>query len=267
MGFTLQILGAASATPSSFLNPTSQVLTVEGRLFMIDCGEGCSQMMQRMHLSFVKLEAVFISHTHGDHLFGLFGLLSTMTLYSRSEPLHIFGPEALGPILDFYKANFGSHESYEIVFHRVLLSSPQEIYTSSKASVRVSAFKLNHRIECYGYRFDEILSERGAAARTPASYAYCSDTAPFPELSSYVRGVKVLYHEATYPRDQKEKASTYFHSTSEDAARCALEAGAGKLLIGHYSKRIKDYEAFRQECTAIFPDTVAVQGGDVFEIV
>ncbi len=266
MGFTLQILGAASATPSSFLNPSSQVLGSGGRLFMIDCGEGCSQMIQRMHLSFVKIEALFVSHVHGDHVFGLFGLLSTMTLYSRSEHLHIFGPKELGTVLDFYESMFGSHDSYGIVFHAVSTDSLCEIYTSSRGDVRVSAFPLNHRVECYGYRFDEILSERSAAKHPPVSYAYCSDTAPFPELPSYVRGVSTLYHEATYPKALKDKAEMYFHSTGEDAARCALEAGAGKLLIGHYSKRIKDYEAFRQECTAIFPNTVAVQGGDVFEI-
>lgn len=266
MGFTLQVLGTASAVPNSVLNPSSQVLTVRGRLFMIDCGEGTQQMMRRMHLSFLKVEAIFISHVHGDHVFGLPGVLSTMTLYGRSEPLHVFGPEALGGILDFYKSNFGERASYEIVFHRVQAESMEKVYLSHSGYLEVSAFPLNHRIECYGYRFDERISERSAMKRSAVSYAYCSDTAPFPQLPFYVSGVDVLYHEATYPAELKDKAAQYFHSTTHDAAMTALLASAGRLLIGHYSSRISDFEALRAECLAAFPNTTAVMDGDVIEI-
>ena len=135
--------------------------------------------------------------------------------------------------------------------------------------VTVSAFPLNHKIECYGYRFDEKLTERRLREHpeaAPKSYAYCSDTAPFPQLAEWVRGVDLLYHEATYPRDMADKAAARWHSTAGQAAQCARDAGAGRLVIGHYSSRIKDFDALLQECRDIFPPTTAAQDGDIFEI-
>jgi len=264
MNFTLQILGTASAMPISDMNPSAQALTVQGRLFLIDCGEGAQQRMRQMHLSFLKVEAICISHVHGDHVFGLFGMLSTMAMYNRTEVLHIYGPEALGPILKFYLSYFADGMNYEIEFHKVSVRGLEEIHTSKH--VRISAFPLKHKIECYGYRFDEIQTPRQALAHGPKSYAYCSDTMPFPELSGYVNGVKVLYHETTYPMAFAAKAKARFHSTTEDAARCALESGAGRLIIGHYTSRVRDLEIFRSECSAIFPNVVAAKDGDIFEI-
>jgi len=130
----------------------------------------------------------------------------------------------------------------------------------------VSAFPLKHKIECYGYRFDEICSARQLEKAPARSYAYCSDTMPFPELPDYVRGVDVLYHETTYPVDFAEKAAARFHSTTEDAARCAAAAGAGRLLIGHYTSRVRDREIFAREAAALFPNVTAVNDGDVFEL-
>lgn len=264
MNFHLQILGTASAMPISDMNPSAQALTVQGRLFLIDCGEGAQQMMRRMHLSFLRVEAICISHVHGDHVFGLFGILSTMSMYGRTEPLRIFGPEALGPILKFYSSWFGAEDGYPVEFHKVSAKGLEEIY--SNKHVRVSAFPLRHKIECYGYRFDEICSARQLEKAPARSYAYCSDTMPFAELPEYVRGVDVLYHEATYPMALADKAGPRFHSTTEDAARCALEAGAGRLLIGHYTSRIRELDVFERECRAIFPNTTASKDGDVIEI-
>ena len=301
MNFTLTILGSASALPFSDRNPSAQALSVHGRLFLLDCGEGTQQRIRQEHLSFVKIEAVFISHIHGDHCFGLFGLLSTMSLYHRVAPLHIFGPQNLGPIIKFYLSYFGQDLGYEIVFHPITAKSPVVIAgipsedhatlgnvrggTMSEANggversetseggipamttknVTVTAFPLNHKMDCYGYRFDEIVTPRRNPWK-PRSYAYVSDTAPFPELASYVKDVDLLYHEATYPAGMEDKAQQYYHSTSLQAAQCARDAGARQLIIGHYSSRIKDISSLAEECREIFPESFTVNDGDIFEI-
>ena len=268
MNFTLTILGSASALPFSDRNPSAQALSVHGRLFLLDCGEGTQQRIRQEHLSFVKIEAVFISHIHGDHCFGLFGLLSTMSLYHRVAPLHIFGPQNLGPIIKFYLSYFGQDLGYEIVFHPITAKSPVVIAgvpAMTTKNVTVTAFPLNHKMDCYGYRFDEIVTPRRNPWK-PRSYAYVSDTAPFPELASYVKDVDLLYHEATYPAGMEDKAQQYYHSTSLQAARCARDAGARQLIIGHYSSRIKDISSLAEECREIFPESFTVNDGDIFEI-
>lgn len=257
-------MGTASAMPISDRNPSAQVLSVHGRLFLIDCGEGTQQQLRRAHCSFLKIEAIFISHIHGDHLFGIFGLLNSMAMYGRTADLHIYGPSALGGILRFHKEYFGEGTNYEVVFHQVKCSEPCLIRESKH--VNVSAFPLNHKIECYGYRFDELMTPRRTEAGVPpTSYAYCSDTAPFPELAGWVRGVKLLYHEATYQQEMADKAAYRWHSTTVQAAECAKEAGVGKLVVGHYSSRIKEFGAYLKECTDIFPETVAASDLDVFD--
>lgn len=278
MNFTLTILGSASALPFSDRNPSAQALSVHGRLFLIDCGEGTQQRIRQEHLSFVKIEAVFISHIHGDHCFGLFGLLSTMSLYHRVAPLHIYGPGNLGPILNFYRSYFGADLSYEIIFHDIGAGPESFLYSPKKGFVeessgpgngecqlKVTAFPLNHKIECYGFRFDEIVGPRSNPWK-PRSYAYVSDTAPFEGLAEQVKGVDILYHEATYPAEMEDKAQQYFHSTTLQAAACAKEAGIGKLVIGHYSSRVKDIAALGEECREVFPESYTVNDGDVFEI-
>ena len=262
-------MGTASAMPISDRNPSAQVLAVHGRLFLIDCGEGTQQQLRRARIPFLKISAVFISHIHGDHLFGLFGLLSSMDMYGRREDLDVYGPQALGSVLNFYRSFFGEGMNYNIVFHTVKCSAPAVVMENRY--VRVSALPLNHKIECYGWRFDELPSvkrpcaEDGTPVHPLKSFAYCSDTAPFPELASWVQGVTLLYHEATYTADMADKAVLHHHSTTEQAARCALDAGAGRLLIGHYSARITDFAAYLEECRRIFPATDAVNDGDTFE--
>ena len=251
MNLTLQILGAASAMPISDMNPSAQALSVHGRLSLIDCGEGTQRQIRRQHLSFIKVKAIFISHIHGDHIFGIFGLLSTMAMYRRTEDLEIFAPKSFAPILKFYLSYFSEGMAYEIKFHPIDCKEPQLVY--GLRGVEVYAFPLNHKIDCFGYRFGD-------------RYAYCSDTAPFPELAQWLKGVRTIYHEATYLREWADKAKAYYHSTTDDAARCARDAGAKRLLIGHYTSRVRDCERFASECREIFPDTVAVKDGDVFEI-
>ena len=277
MNFTLTILGSASALPFSDRNPSAQALSVHGRLFLIDCGEGTQQRIRQEHLSFVKIEAIFISHIHGDHCFGLFGILSTMSLYHRIQPLHVFGPQNLGPVIKFFLSYFGQDLGYEIVFHQIagavsFLYSLKNGFVEESSGpaykcnvLQVTAFPLNHKIDCYGYRFDEIVEPRRNPWK-PRSYAYVSDTAPFPELPGDLEDVDLLYHEATYPAELGGKAVQYYHSTTVQAASCARDAGAGKLLVGHFSSRVKDISRLQEECREIFPETIAVNDGDVFEI-
>ena len=260
---SVTMLGTASAVPFSDRNPSAQALSVHGRLYLLDCGEGTQQRIRQEHLSFVKIQAVFISHTHGDHIFGLYGLLSTMSLYHRTEPLQIVGPEGLGAILDFFKAEFGDGLSYELQFTPVSAESPQEVYSDDY--IRVQAFPLRHGVPCFGYRIEEVVGLQRNPWK-PRSYAYCSDTAPFPELATWVAGVDLLYHEATYTSQYADKAKQYLHSTTLDAASCALRAGAGRLIVGHYSSRVKDISVFEAESRTIFADTTAANDGDIFEI-
>ena len=260
-------MGTASAMPISDRYPSAQMLKANGRLFLIDCGEGCQQQMRRCHFSFVKIEAIFISHTHGDHVFGLFGLLNSMAMYGRAVPLHIYGPQPLGNILAFYRNYFTDADSFEIVYHPLSMKAPELIHTSKHLTV--TAFPLQHKIAAFGFRFDEIVTERHRL-ENPAyrgkSYAYCADTMPFPELPGWVRGVDLLYHEATYMDEMADKAAARYHSTTKQAAQCAMEAGAKKLVVAHYSSRITDFDAYLRECTEVFPETVAATDCQVFEI-
>lgn len=298
MNFTLKILGTASALPTVDRYPSAQVLDVRGRLFLIDCGEGAQMQMRRMKISPLKIEAVFISHIHGDHLFGLFGLLSTMGMLGRTGVLKIFAPKSFGPILKFFLSYFGEGMKYEVDFHPLSVKLPETVFATRV--LEVLAFPLNHRIDTFGYLFREktpmlnvkkeciekyglTLAEIGVLKRgedvvrdsgvipnseaaylpyVPRSYAYCSDTAPVDGLADWIRGVDLLYHEATFPDSMKEMAAATCHSTTLQAAKCALDAGAGKLLIGHFSSRFPDLSEFEKETASIFPDSsLAVEGG------
>lgn len=303
MDFRLSILGTASALPVMNRYPSAHVLSVRGRSFLIDCGEGCQMRMSRMKLSALKIEAVFISHIHGDHIFGFFGLVTTMGMLGRTAPLHVYAPRSFAPILKFTLSYFGEGMKFSIEMHVVKVSSPEPVFDAK--SFEVYAFPLRHRIETYGYLFKEkepllnvrkeliephalTLTEIGALKQgravtrengdildpetftyrpfVPRSYAYCSDTAPFPELSEWVKGVTLLFHEATYTSGLKELAEATNHSTASDAALCAAEAGAGRLLLGHYSSRYKDLEPFLEEAQKVFPDTLLAKDGDIIEI-
>ena len=307
MDFTLTVLGTASAKPVIGRQQSAQVLSVHGRSFLIDCGEGVQTRLQECHVSPLKIDSVFVSHIHGDHVFGLPGLLSTMGMLSRVQPLNIYAPSSFGPLLKFFLSYYGEGIAFEIRHTPLTMKEPSVIY--STRSVEVLAFPLNHGIETFGFLFREkepqfnvhkhkvseyslTLSEIGAVKRgedvirlmpdgsslvlsfaelgykpyEPRSYAYCSDTAPFASESSWVRGVNLLYHEATYLDELSEMAAARHHSTTLQAARCALEAGVGKLVIGHYSSRGKDISLYEAECRTIFPSTYAASDLDVFDI-
>ena len=307
MDFTLTVLGTASAKPIPGRNQSAQVLSVRGRSFLIDCGEGVQTRLQESRISILKIESIFISHIHGDHVFGLFGLLSTMGMLSRMTPLNIYAPVSFGPILKFFLSYYGDGILFEIRHIPMKMKSPEMIYHTK--SLEVYAFPLNHGIETFGWLFREkepamnvrkwkideyalSLTEIGAVKRgedvvrtapdgstvvlpfeelgyrpyNPRSYAYCSDTAPFPELSSWVKGVDLLYHETTYPSELTAEAAKRHHSTTIQAAECALEAGVKKLVIGHYSSRRYDQSLYLEECRSVFPETYAANDGDVFDV-
>jgi len=321
--FTLKIMGTASAMPIIDRFQSAHVLEVHGRSFLIDCGEAVQRQFLRYRISTAKIDTILISHIHGDHIFGLFPLLSTFGLSCRTTPIVIYGPSNMGPLLNFFLSYYGKGIGVEVDFHPLSLKQPEVIYKTK--SLEIVAFPLNHRIETYGYmikerepqrNIDKQALERYGFTRAeigllksgndvirpagpdegatflngfvrhsgtdeplliraddvtykpwePVSYAYCSDTAPFPELPDWVRGVSLLYHEATYMDDLREQAALRYHSTTLQAAECAAKAGAGRLVIGHYSSRCKDAIRYQDECRTVFPETYAANDGDVFRI-
>ena len=302
MNFTLKIMGTASAMPVVGRFQSAHVLEVHGRSFLIDCGAGTQGQLKKYGISPMKIDSVFISHIHGDHVFGLFGLLSTVGMLGRTAPVNLYGPAGLGPILKFFLSYYGEGLGFEVRFTPLKMKEPETVYATR--AVEVLAFPLNHGIDTFGFLFREkrpqynvvkeavgrfglTLEEIGTLKRgedvvrpdgtiaaseaaylpyEPRSYAYVSDTAPFPELPGWVRGVDLLYHETTYLAEWEEQAAQRHHSTTLQAARCALEAGAGRLVIGHYSSRCRDNARYEAECRTVFPETFAASDGDVFDL-
>ena len=289
--------------PVSGRNQSAQALRVHGRLFLVDAGEGVQRQLVRFALPLQRLEALFLSHIHGDHCLGVFGLLSTLGMGGRQTPLDIYAPPAFAPILKFFLSYFGEGVGFEIRFHPLKMKAPERIFDAK--SFEVLAFPLNHGIETFGYLFREkeplwnvrreAVSERGLTLTeigclkrgedvqradgsllkveelcykpyAPRSYAYVSDTAPFPEEARWLKGVSVLYHEATYLEEYADQALQRHHSTTLQAASVAREAGVEKLLIGHYSSRNTDISRYEAECRSVFGETYAASDGDVFEI-
>lgn len=303
MDFNLRILGTASAMPVSGKFQSAQVLNVHGRFFLIDCGDGVQMQMVKYRVPIMKLDSVFISHIHGDHIFGIFGLLSTLGMKGRTLPLNIYAPSNFGPILKFFQSYFGEGLAYEIRFNPLSYKSPEVIYSTK--NIEILTFPLNHKIDTFGYMFrekmpmynvykeaisqyglnlseigtlkrgEDIIRENGEVIKNdiaayvpyiPRSYAYISDTAPFKELHEWISGVSMMYHETTYLKEFASLAVQRHHSTTVDAALCALEAKTNKLLIGHYSSRCKDQHQYEKECREIFPETYATTDGDTFDI-
>ena len=303
MKFSFTSLGTASALPAVNRFPGAHVLDVHGRLFLIDCGEGCQIQLRKFGFSFARLSHIFISHIHGDHVFGIFGLLSTMSLLGRTADLYIFAPQGFAGILEMFNLHFGEGIKYKII-HEVLIGDSQRLIYQTKGT-EVYSFPLNHRVDCYGFRFAEkipprnvykhliekyqlSLSEIASLKRgedlvrdgeevvkneeltylpyQPRSFAYCSDTAPFPGIHEYVRDVDLLYHEATFTKELTDMARTTMHSTASQAAKVALRAGAKKLIIGHFSARYKDSTPLLKEARELFPNTFAAVEGMEFEI-
>lgn len=290
--FELHILGCGSALPTTRHFPTSQIVNVRDKLFMIDCGEGAQLQFRKSHLKFSRLNHIFISHLHGDHCFGLLGLISTLNLLGRTAELHIHSPKGLEtlltPMLDF----FNRQMTYKILFHEFDTKEPMQIYEDR--SLTVTTIPLRHRMPCCGFLFAEkrcpnhIIREmvdfyqvpvyelnrikNGADYVTPEgktvsnnlltrpsapsrSYAYCSDTIYLPSIVEQIKGVDLLFHEATFANEDAPRAKETFHTTAAQAAEIARRAEVKKLLIGHFSARYEDENILLQEASAIFPDT------------
>lgn len=291
--FKIHILGCGSALPTSRHNASSQVVELRDKMFMIDCGEGTQLQMRRSHIRFTKLGHIFISHLHGDHCFGLIGLISTFGLLGRTARLHIYATKELGPMLQAQLDLFCDRLGYEVEFHPIDTRQQQVIYEDR--SLTVSTIPLEHRLPTCGFLFQEkptaphIRKEKidfyripisqignikaGAdwttedgkvvpnqqlvyPAETPRSYAYCSDTRYMPDLGQRIRGVTALYHESTYADDNLLMAEKYFHSTARQAALVARDAQARQLILGHYSSRYEDENILLDEARQVFENTI-----------
>jgi ribonuclease Z len=299
----LTILGSSSALPTSERYPSAHMLNAHERLFLIDCGEGTQMQLRKNRIRFGKINHIFISHLHGDHVFGLYGLLSTFSLMGRENPVHLYAPENYRCILYSHLNDFDIHLSYEIDF--IPLSGKDPVQILDDKYITVTSFPLEHRVPAFGFFFREKKSERNVIkeciskyqiplVRIPAikkgedfmtpdgviikneditlsppeplSYAYCSDTKYFKRLATFVKGVSLLYHEATFDKSKEELARVTCHSTTLDAARTALDADAGSLLIGHFSARYKDISLLVEEARTIFPNTYPAIDGKSFDV-
>ena len=297
------ILGRASAKPTAGSHPSAQAVNVNEQYFLVDAGEGVQQQMLRCGINALKLRAVFISHLHGDHLFGLFPLISTLGLYGRRTPLQVFAPHPFGEILEYHLRYFDQNLPYEVQWVPVDTTKHRIIFENR--TTEVWSIPLRHRVPASGYLFREkepplnvdkgvidryglsvaqiVAAKRGEDSTRddgraipngeltylphgPRAYAYCSDTNRSAMVARRVAGVDLLYHEATYADSERKQAKESGHSTAADAARTALAAGAGRLLIGHFSSRYRDLTPLLDEARAIFPDTDIAVEGETYEI-
>lgn len=262
--FAVTILGNNSALSMHDRHQTAQIVSCEGNQFLIDCGESTQSQMQRYKIKRSRIDHIFISHLHGDHFFGLPGLLNTFNLTNRKDDLHIYGPAQLMEVMTIINQVSGAHFGYRVQFH--------ELITAGKLleldHLSISCFPVSHRIPCWGFRFD--LSPKPEKIRDgklikPAqvgqSYAYCADTCYDEKIIAHIRNVDLLYHESTYLDDQEEKAVMRFHSTCTQAATIAKKSGAGKLLLGHYSSKYDDIQPFETQARQTFQSTEASKEG------
>lgn len=301
--FNIHILGCGSALPTLRHNASCQIVEIHGKLFMVDCGEGTQIQIRRSKLHFSKIQAVFISHLHGDHCFGLLGMISTFGMTGRTNPLHIYAPSMFEEYFNESVNLFCNNLDYEVVFHPIQTNKNKIVYEDR--SLTIETIPLSHRIQCCGFLFREkplaphikrdlidfykipisqINNIKAGASWTtdegevipnekltfpaekPRSYAYCSDTRYMPNLHEMISGVTVLYHESTYANDSKERAKLYYHSTSQEAAKVAKDAKVRKLLLGHYSSRYPTEEILLDEAKSIFPNSYLTKEGMIIKV-
>lgn len=301
--FEVHILGCGSALPTTRHNASSQVLRVGNRQYMIDCGEGTQLQLRRSHIHFSFINHIFISHLHGDHCFGLIGMISSFGLLGRTIPLHIYADALLHKLMKAQLEFFCKELRYEIIFHDIDATAHALIYEDS--AITVYTLPQKHRIPCCGFLFKEKPKKRhirrdmidaykipeyrrqsikeGADYITPGgetipnarlttdadpsrSYAYCSDTLPCPENNAYIENIDLLYHEATFATSEAARSLATFHSTAAEAAQIARDADAKKLVIGHFSSRYDDTTLLLDEAREIFPNTHLADEGKIFNI-
>ncbi|HKO77878.1 MAG TPA: ribonuclease Z [Flavobacterium sp.] len=298
----LTILGCYAATPRTFTNPTSQVLEIKNRLFLIDCGEGTQVQLRKNKLKFSKINHVFISHLHGDHFFGLIGLISTFALLGRTTDLHIYGPKGIKEIIDLQLKLSNSWTNYQLFFHELESKGSEIVYEDNK--VIVKTIPLKHRVYTNGFLFQEKIGERRLDLNTvhdyeidkcyyqnikngkditledgriiannkltfdpiPAlSYAFCSDTKYTEDIIPLIENVTVLYHESTFLQSEETLAQKTLHSTAKEAAKIALKANVKQLILGHYSTRYDSIDLFKKEAETIFKEVLLADDGKSFE--
>lgn len=301
MSIELKILGSNSAAFAHNRHHTSQFLRVQNTYFLIDCGEGTQLLLKKNNIKFSKINNIVISHLHGDHCYGLIGLLSTLHLYGRKTTLRLFGPPGLAEMITIQLRNSTTSLNYDIDFREWTPGISEEIYEDR--FITVTTFPLSHRIPCCGFLFKEKKKKRRInkkvvdieltplqinalkdgqdavdrhgkilfkweEATYPAqpshSYAFCSDTKYLPKLHEYLQDVNLMYHEATFSEDMAERASLTYHSTAKQAAMVARDANATKLILGHFSTRFKDLSPLLNEAKTVFSNTELAIEGTVF---
>ena len=298
----LTILGCYAATPRTITNPTSQVLEIRNRMFLIDCGEGTQVQLRKNKLKFSKINHIFISHLHGDHFYGLVGLISTFMLLNRKTDLHVYGPKGIKEIILIQLRYSNSFTGYNLYFHELNSKESEIIYEDEK--VIVKTIPLQHRIYTNGFLFQEKVGDRklnieaakefkidscyyqkiksgsdikldnGAIIPNaeitfdpmpPKSYAFCSDTMYDESIIPIIQNCDVLYHETTFLESEADKAEKTMHSTAKQAATIAVKANVNQLILGHYSTRYANIDLFKEEAAAIFPNVLLADDGSVFE--
>ena len=299
--FAVTILGNNSAVPAFNRHPTSQVVTMDGTNFLVDCGEGTQIQLINYKIRRNKISHIFISHLHGDHYFGLVGLLNSFSLLSHQQELHLYGPAPLEKIIQLQLEAAATELCYPFHFHPITKAAT--LVETEK--IRIQCFPTNHRIECYGFSFEEkkeprkLIIEKAKALGIPANYysrltngedytnkeghlikneevtiatmpgkkyAFCADTKYDENLIPYILNADMIYHETTYLDNFFEKAESRFHSTTKQAAKLAKKANVKKLLIGHFSSRYDKLDEFEKEARSIFPNTSLALEGVCFEV-
>lgn len=299
----LTILGCYAATPRTFTNPTSQILEIKNRLFLIDCGEGTQVQLRKNKIRFSKINQIFISHLHGDHFFGLVGLVSTFTLLNRTTDLHIYGPKGIKEIIMLQLRLSNSWTNYGLFFHELESLESEVIFEDEK--VLVKTIPLKHRIYTNGFLFQEKIGERklnldavqnyeidtcyyqkikngkditledGRVIENEKltfdpvpskNYAFCSDTAYDESIIPLIENIDVLYHESTFLQSEENLAKKTLHSTAKEAATIALKSNAKQLILGHYSTRYENIALFKEEAETIFPEVLLADDGKNFEL-
>lgn len=297
----LTILGCHSATPRIETNPTAQVLEIKNNIFLIDCGEGTQVQLRRNKVKFSRIKHIFISHLHGDHFFGLVGLISTFRLLTRETDLHIYGPKGLKEIITLQLKLGNSWTNYKLIFHELTSKESELIYEDDK--VTVHTIPLKHRVYTNGFLFKEKLGERKLdmnatlnanidksyyrklkqgfdvsnedgelipntsvtlEPKKPKSYAFCSDTAYTETIIPIIENTDVLYHESTFLEKHAHLANPTKHSSAIEAATIAKKAHVGTLILGHYSTRYDDVSSFKEEAQTVFDHVELAEAGKVF---
>lgn len=254
----LTILGSGSALPTFQNSPSGQILELCDKSFLIDCGEGIQLTMRQLGVKTARLYSIFISHLHGDHCFGLLGLLTTFDMLSRTQPLHIYAhpdlEKLLQPMIDYHLQGM----KYEVVWHPINPRKKEVVF--SDRTVTVETIPLKHKVPCCGFLFYEHHRRKNAQTgeltyETRKRYAYCSDTMYLEKIVPQIEGVDVLFHESTFTDEWELRCKTTMHSTARQAATIARKAAVGQLIIGHYSSRVDDHNVFLQEAQEVFPNT------------